>query len=826
MSTPSVRNNYPFPDSTSQIQRALFPNVELFCEDDDAESRFREEETIVRFNSIVKAPGIVAKKGSESVYMAPAGITGNQISISAGIGYTENGARIVLESSLSIIDATLLTGYVASLSTSLYLVLVKTTEDYFPRSNPITGQQYSTRRRLLFDNTIVRWMTSSDLINSRDVVVLGRRITNSIFTFDLTESTGKRVILRVTEVPTLDTTGGSMSGDIDMQGHEILNLPDINTVGWRYVGAASKRDLIRLYAKTNYTIGLLGEITFEQNGANYRLRFGDDSGVKIKLLNNQRPPVSVNIINTSQVLNVPDNHVVQIVLTDSQLLASSSIPVQTEEGEFDPSEIDGDSINNPSFQTAAFDSTTNQFDFHKIPIGYHLVNGNSHKFIFANGIILNLGESIDSTGKYSGYVRRDGESVMTGSLRIKRNSGVIELIQETINDTTIDSGLVWKNTTETTIGFFKRVQIATESDSSIVPDVPLSSGDLVLAASKFNGSDTKYFIFKQDGRLQQPNAPGRDNIDLVRVGELTTLLNGKYNTSGGTLSGNVTIQKLNPLLRLVHKGPTSNEDSAPISEINPIGGIEWYNKSGVLIGGVIRKPTEGEFVDGDLEIISKDRDGASSARLVLRRNLNRVDVHKLLVGSTARIGYSMEFVPTDELPHTDTSEDSIRVVAPTGSAVYTNHLHPQLFAKQKILGTVQSAAMLNWPAPLRTLSNSVALTTSYQTIVVSLADAVPWQGQYLLIATANYSYDYSGSTQNNFITAQVLDRVNNSVLPGAGIFTSSAGGYNTGPVQQTMQFIFVLNLIPSEELKLQLKKEYNAGVLSIQSANLQLIHLF
>ena len=61
-----------------------------------------------------------------------------------------------------------------------------------------------------------------------------------------------------------------------------------------------------------------------------------------------------------------------------------------------------------------------------------------------------------------------------------------------------------------------------------------------------------------------------------------------------------------------------------------------------------------------------------------------MDVGNILIGGTAAIGKSVNFYPTDELPHTDTASEYVKFIAPTGSAVYDNHLHPQVFAKQKI----------------------------------------------------------------------------------------------------------------------------------------------
>lgn len=203
---------YPNSDSTnSDIKKVLFPvGVTSFNEDFQTSENFREQEEIARFNSIVKTPGIASRKRSmNNNYLFPSPITGNQISITSGTGYTPNGARIELPATISITNITTLPGYQAPASNNrVYLVLRKVLQEYQNRSHPITGDQKTTRQRLKTDNTIVEFIVTGlplsqldapDLVTDKDVLIIGRLSSISPVTFDTTEKTGGRIALVLSE---------------------------------------------------------------------------------------------------------------------------------------------------------------------------------------------------------------------------------------------------------------------------------------------------------------------------------------------------------------------------------------------------------------------------------------------------------------------------------------------------------------------------------------------------------------------------------------------------------------------------------------------------
>lgn len=642
MAVPNPNNIWPFPNSPNQMKRVLYQfGVDPVAEDFDWESKFREEEDIVRFLAICKTTGIVAKKANSDLYLAPSGITGTQVRVSKATGFTPNGGRITLENDLTPTDATILPGYVSDMSVNLYLVLRKKELDYAPRSNFLSGIQSPTRRLIKFDNSVLEWVTDATVDTDRDIIVLGRRTGISPFTFDLTEDTGKRKILRVGEVPFLDTTGGVMFGDIDMQRkYEVKNLPSINGFNWSYSGAANKEDLIRLFAKTGYIMGLLKGIVFEQFSTNFRIRFDSNADVKIKLFNDQKPGLPIEIRQNGKFLNIPDNSVVQILLTDSQLLSTSTPPPPGGGGGIGGEDGPSPDLNNPvvdpTFSTFPYLTTTNNYDFHKIPICFHSVEAGVHRLIFANGFILNLGESIDSDGMYSGFVRRDGGNDMFGNLRINKPSPQIELVNTSNSDI---SGIVIKNSSGNPIGTIFRYSAALRGQTP-VPDLDPEAGDLLITLNDNNGSNPSFFLLKQKGTIRT-TVPAANGYDLARLGEVINSLNLKFDKVGGVISGTTSIQNTNPIFNLWYKAITRNGDTDPTG---------WYrilNRDGNVVSYWTRRPQSTGYNDGDLEFGAFNRDGGGLVKAILRRlsdGVGRWDIDNLFVLNDGTVGHVLNFV--------------------------------------------------------------------------------------------------------------------------------------------------------------------------------------
>ena len=226
-------NKYPWSDSTSSdVKKVLFESgIRTFNEDFDSMEQYREDDSITRFNSIVKTPGVAAKKADENTTLFPTVIAGNQLKISSGVGFTNNGAMIEVQYDISISDIKAIPGYQSpSPNTQVYLVLTKQIQEYAKRVHPITGQQFPTRTLIKSDSSIVNFLViTADMTDNNqfnDCVVLGRLTSTDPAAFDTTEATGKRKILRIGEQKFLEITGGIMEGNINMNNKwEILNLP-------------------------------------------------------------------------------------------------------------------------------------------------------------------------------------------------------------------------------------------------------------------------------------------------------------------------------------------------------------------------------------------------------------------------------------------------------------------------------------------------------------------------------------------------------------------------------------------------------------------------
>ena len=836
MSTPSIKSIWPFPAGTANKTTVMFPDVDLFSEDDEWARLYQEEEDLVRFNSIAKTAGVVARKIDGVTYLFPQGVSGNQISVSPGVGFTKNGARIVIETALTVIDATALIGYVASLGTSLFLVVRKKVEDYAERSNYETGTLYKTRRRILFDSSVLEWVSSSTVSTDRDIVVLGRRLTNGLFTFDTTEATGKRTLLRTTEYPALETIGGTMSGDIDMQNvYEILRLPSIRDANWKYSGAASKRDLIRVFAKTNYTVSLLGGISFGYSTPNYQLRFEATSEVKIRLSGSQRPPATINLSYNGTVINLPDNNVLQIVLTEKQLLATSSIETQDgSEATFETSQLDVGVIEQGgvTLEVNPFETTNNNYDFHKIPICFHSVFNGVHKLLFADGTILNLNDSIDSNSLLSSYLHTRGDNNMIGNVRIRKADGTVEFVHYNVPDGTSQAGLLWRNVNESVIADFRRITLR-NLDASPEGFV---EGDVALTLYNSEGSAPKRFIFRQDGRLQQPDAAAVDLYDLMRKIDTDTLLNYKYDKTGGILTGDVSIRKPHPVLNLMHNMESAEIDG-PIDSSRPIGEIQWLNPEGAIVGAIRRhRQVRNVSDDGDISIIARDINGGDTSTIWLRRFLKRLDLTNLYVVGTATIDGSLYFKTGNELPTTneeEISEGQVKLVAPTVPILIPEigeqTFHPQIFLKAKYNRHQYNAALVNYSEEESTYTppgDGATVGHGFVTYVYSRSSATPFVGTYLVVVNGNFTRlaGYHGGN----IEIDVVRLGGTSILTQPHYITNLHGSVTTDPAKQSFSFTKTVTLDAEEALFVKIRKsaiEAVQGLLKLTYLGIQLVQL-
>lgn len=547
---------YPNSDSTnSDIKKVLFPvGVTSFNEDFQTSENFREQEEIARFNSIVKTPGIASRKRSmNNNYLFPSPITGNQISITSGTGYTPNGARIELPATISITNITTLPGYQAPASNNrVYLVLRKVLQEYQNRSHPITGDQKTTRQRLKTDNTIVEFIVTGlplsqldapDLVTDKDVLIIGRLSSISPVTFDTTEKTGGRRILRSTQDAALELSGGIMEGNIDGNDqYSFINTPQWGKVHYNQNGSVHNRDFHRLFSRVNHTLAILRDIEFKQSSGNWGLKLGNNDTVKFSIIPSQRPPVKFDIVSSDSFIAIPENHVLYLELQDTNvLLTSGNQPINQE--------LDSNVLNNflkvSNFLTSNNIGTGSGNTLLRFPIAWHHVDQNTgvRRLIFANGMSLRENEAIDSNGKYNGYVRRDGGSIMIGDLIIQKNSAAIALRRT--SSTVLanqQSGIVWQSSSgQITSARMVRIdQLSSSTGIGQIDSLPISEqdsvGDIFLEVSDNSGNNSKLFKFKYDGRLKVPTAP-IDDDDVARKVELDT----KLSLEGGVVNGDVLI---------------------------------------------------------------------------------------------------------------------------------------------------------------------------------------------------------------------------------------------------------------------------------------------
>lgn len=518
---------YPLSDSTSSdLKKVLFPpGVSVFAEDWETIESYRETESIQRFNSIVKTPGVVTKKATEANVdtsqrkLFPIGVSANQLSITSGVGFTGNGARIYLPTGLSITDVSSVTGYVDPSAfgegTGLYLVLRKTIYQYATRTHPISGELKNTRQEILYNNSIVEFITSNDLSTmDRDVIVLGRLTNNGVTAtpvFDVTELTGGRKVLRITEALTCETSGFIMEGDIDMNNqYQVKNLPQWASSYWTKEGSVHNNDFRKLFSRINHRFLIVGGVKFTYEGGVYGIKFTSGT-YPIKIFPYQKPPNRISIPNergSATVKSIPANQLMYIELTENE----AGVGV-TNLGDLVIS-LDTRGV------LTSLDTFNNGISGNllRFPIAY---NDNNTRLLFPDGTVLLLEEEIDSAGKYSGYVRRDGGNIMTGQLEIEMTNPSVLLTGNNGLGGDI-SGLYIRNT----ITAPTRMAFYHVASTDIIYLDSYNSGGVLVGQVIFTG-----------GNIQISGTP-TNNADVVSLG----YANSKYFPfTGGTISGNVLI---------------------------------------------------------------------------------------------------------------------------------------------------------------------------------------------------------------------------------------------------------------------------------------------
>jgi len=643
--------NYPLSDGTNS-EMVLYPaGVDSYNEDYQESEELREHEDKTRFNSIVKVSGIVAKKADWTTKLFPTVVSGNQIAISSGVGYTGNGAEINIESDLTISDITSLTGYVAPSGTNnVYLVLRKYAQDYATRPHPITGIQKYTRRLIKSDSSIVEFVVKtgsgkSDAITDRDVIVLGRLSSISPAVFDTTEATGFRKILRVTETLAMETgIPNTMENDIYFQNkYNCFDFPQFGEQYYKLNGAVNNKDFQRLIAKTTSQLSVLRGVKFQAVTGGYGIQFANDSSIKIKIFPAQQPPQTVDIIQQNTQVAIPDNYMMYITLSDAQLLITAGggggLPVEEGDGVIGGGGVAG------SFSTASLSSsnlgTTVGSNLRKFPICWHYYNAvtGQRSLIFLDGTLLNLDDEITTEGYHSANLRRAGVDVannyMTGNFEIRKNSGKVILTQgsEGVLTNDITTGIEWRKAppfNSVVIGEFKRF-IAGNAGGSDAPPSGIEDYDFYLNAFDNDGNNGKSFVFKKDGRVQI-DTPARSAKDLLR-------LNEGFDKRGDDLannfiSGNVTIAKNNPQLILQDTTSTSGFQGIQVKKADG-GGIGYFERES-------ESGSDSIFTDGynagDWLWATTDNNGLNGKGVRLSVNTGHLVVPKLLVQTDGTVG--------------------------------------------------------------------------------------------------------------------------------------------------------------------------------------------
>jgi len=263
-------STFPLPDGTANSEMTLYPaGVVSYNQDYQNTENIREKEDLIRTISIAKTLGIVAKHAEINSRLFPSTVTGNQINITSGTGFTDNGTKITVLTDEAVNDVRLLTGYSLPSSTnSVYLVLRKHAEDYSKHVRRSTGIMENTRRAMNYTIECISVSNQPDtplFTSDRDVVVLGRLTSVAPAVFDITEKTGGRKILRTTETTTMETgIPNIMENNIDFVNEwEALNFPEWGSDFWKLNGAPNNRDFTRLFARVNNQVAVLRGIKFQ-----------------------------------------------------------------------------------------------------------------------------------------------------------------------------------------------------------------------------------------------------------------------------------------------------------------------------------------------------------------------------------------------------------------------------------------------------------------------------------------------------------------------------------------------------------------------------------
>ena len=636
-------NKYPWSDSTSSdVKKVLFESgIRTFNEDFDSMEQYREDDSITRFNSIVKIPGVAAKKADENTTLFPTVIAGNQLKISSGVGFTNNGAMIEVQYDISISDIKAIPGYQSpSPNTQVYLVLTKQIQEYAKRVHPITGQQFPTRTLIKSDSSIVNFLAiTADMTDNNqfnDCVVLGRLTSTDPAAFDTTEATGKRKILRISEQKFLEITGGIMEGNIDMNNKwEILNLPQWGKTYYVKNGSVHNLDFLRLFARTNYNSFGIKSLKFVQSGTLYGIQFGPTTGPKLILIPLSKPPNKIDVVITNMFVSIPENNVLYLDLSDYDLgiELGSGIGVGTE-GQLDSLNgqltITSDVFSRQPITTGNYGTTVGN-SLNKYPIAYHYYNAmyNTRYLLFANGLVLNLNQEINENGYDGAYLHTDGSNEMLGDVKITKSNAQVVFKPAGTAQGLESGGLNWVRSADSvTVGSFKRF-------SAVLPDSDTSIGDYVLVAMNNNATNQMKFIFKVDGRLKIPTAPTEYN-DAIRKQELDL----KVNKFGDTITGDlvfvdgstVIVKGQTPTIILYDTAPTSSYQSIDIlrkitehtdaSNTKPL--TRWMRLSETNTQLPI------ECTEGDLLFETHDNSGFGSAWFKLRFSDNSFVVNNLV----------------------------------------------------------------------------------------------------------------------------------------------------------------------------------------------------
>lgn len=636
---------YPLADSTNLSDKVLFnPNTDTFPEDFTQEEYLREQEDIIRFNSIIKSPGIVAKKAEVTLRLYPTvTVQPDTIKITAGVGFTKNGSKLILYDDLVINDMTALEGWQdpGALVEGYYeyLVLKKITEDYLPRPNRITGVNVNSRQRNRYNwtsgdgtNSIVQWVVAespSDV--SQDCVILARISGYDDTTFVYTETDG-RVILREGEIPYLELTGGTMQGDIDGNNrYTYINSPQFGATYWKINGSPNNYDFHRLFAKVNHTLFVRKGIKFEQSDGLYGITFSSNTDVKLTILPNQQPPQKIDI-NNSGFYALPANNVMYLVLTNEQMLlgGSGGIPVGTLP----------DSIQ--TFTNSDFLNTRNVgidvgASLHRFPICWHYVppSTSEHYLIFSNGQILKLNESIDDDGKYSGYVRTDGGNYMTGNLRIIKTAAKVTVkhSSSTAPAGESKSGYFWENSLSTQITRLARYDAINSEDTTN------EVGDVELYLTDSLGSSTRV-VFKNDGRVKVSDPT--EDYDAINLHYAVSDL-GFVRKTGDTMTGTLWISSEG----LLKVGSSTTTPGRIEPRVQLYGDVSIYydslHKANLNVDGTTNIG-EKLFVGGDALFY----DDVTIGQLLNKKNFNVYGININFVGTNTRL-YGNVFVEDEEV---------------------------------------------------------------------------------------------------------------------------------------------------------------------------------